>query len=178
MSELNELAKGVPPAASAAFPGAYYYEIFTADIAELSRALAIRRREEAKRVSIVADVLSVLARSGVGAAEIHGIGRTAAEAGLVAEAAACRSVGELVEREQRTRLAHEASSNEAREARRAQKEAESQRGRDAREHAEERHRRHQLTDELSGVKAALSREEEVTSTACSPRPSALPHAPD
>ena len=161
MSELDDLAKNIPPAASAVFPGAYYYEIFTADIAELSRALAIRRRDEASRAALQADVLSVLARPGVGPAEVHGIGRAAAEAGLVAEASACRAYGELLEREQRTRLAHEASSTEAREARRAQKEAEAQRAREEREHNDERHRRQQLADELAGVKAALAREEEV-----------------
>lgn len=161
MSELDDLAKNMPPATSAVYPGAYYYEIFTSDVAQLSRALAARRREEAKKAALIADVFSVLARPGVGPGEVHGAGRAAAEAGLVAEASACRAVGELLEREERTRLAHEASSNEAREARRAQKEAEAQTAREARAHADEKHRRQQYADELAGVRAALAREEEV-----------------
>ena len=39
-SELDDLTKNLPPPQSAVFPGAYYYEIFASDIAELSRALA------------------------------------------------------------------------------------------------------------------------------------------
>ena len=116
-------------------------------------------REEAQ-AALIADVFSVLARPGVGPGEVHGAGRAAAEAGLVAEASACRAVGELLEREERTQLAHEASSNEARK-RAARRRAEAQTAREARAHADEKHRRQQYADELAGVGAALAREEEV-----------------
>ena len=54
LAELDELAKHVPPASSTVFPGAYYFEIFSADVTELSRALEASRREHAKRTSIAA----------------------------------------------------------------------------------------------------------------------------
>ena len=160
-AELDDLTKNIPPATAAVFPGAYYFEIFSADVTELGRALAVSRRDQAKMRSLAADVLAVLGRAGVGAAEVHGAGRAAADAGLMAEAVAARNVGELIEREERARLAHEAAAAEAREARRAQKEAEAATARESRALQEERHRRAQLTDELANVQAALRGEEET-----------------
>ena len=160
-SELADLAKHLPPATSAVFPGVYYYEIFAADVAELGRALDAMRRSSARRRALAAELLTVLARPGVGAAEVHGAGRAAAEAGLAAEAAAARCVGELIEREERSRLAHEAAAAEAREARRAQKEAEAATARESRYLADEKHRRSHLADELKGVRAALVSEEQT-----------------
>ena len=161
LSELDGLSKSIPPQTSAVFPGAYYYDIFTSDVAELGRSLAARRRDEAKLRSLAAEVLRVLARPGIGAAEVHGAGRAAAEMGLVAEASAARTVAELIEREERLRHVHEAASAEAREARRQAKEAEAATARESRALLDEKQRRQQYADELNGVKAALAREEEV-----------------
>ena len=160
-AELDELSKNVPPATSAVFPGAYYHEIFASDVAELGRSLAARRREEAQKRALAADVLAVLARPGVGAAEVLGISRACDDVGLIAEAAAARSMGELIEREERARLAHEAVASEAREARRVVKEAEAVGAREARACADEKRRREQLQDELSGVRSAMALEEET-----------------
>uniref|UniRef100_A0A7S2MYR3 Uncharacterized protein n=1 Tax=Haptolina brevifila TaxID=156173 RepID=A0A7S2MYR3_9EUKA len=160
-SELDELAKQIPPATSNVFPGAYYFEIFSADVAELGRALAAARKEQARRRSLAVDVLNVLGRPNVGAAEVHGAGRAAADAGLMAEAVAARAMGELIERAEQSRLMHESATAEARESRRAQKEAEAVTARESRFLAEEKQRRAQLTDELEGVRAALRAEEET-----------------
>jgi hypothetical protein len=43
------------------------------------------RRSSARRRALATELLTVLARPGVGAAEVHGAGRAAAEAGLAAE---------------------------------------------------------------------------------------------
>ena len=160
-NELDELAKHVPAATSAVFPGAYYHEIFSADVQELTRSLGHRRREEALRRKLQTDVLAVIAREGVGAPEVHGAGRAAMDAGLGAEATAAKAVGELIEREVQSRRAHEIAATEAREARRAAKEAEANTAREARALAEEKQRRQQASDELNAVKAALALEEET-----------------
>lgn len=160
-TELEELSKNVPPASSAVFPGTYYYEIFTSDVSELARALATCRREDAKRRALAADVLAVLGRPNASPIEIHSVGRAAAEGGVGVEAAAARTVGELAEREERSRHAHEAAAAEAREAKRAAAEAAAATARESRLLADEKARRQQYADELAGVKAALATEEET-----------------
>lgn len=160
-SEIDDLAKHIPPPSSAVFPGAYYFEIFSADVADLGRAINLCRQQSARRHAVAAEVLAVLARSGVSAAEVHGVGRAAAEVGLAAEAAAARAAGELIEREERSRLAHEAAAAAAREARRVQNEAEAAAARAVRYLADEKHRRSQIADELAGVRSALKVEEET-----------------
>ncbi len=160
-AELDELAKAVPPANAGVFPGAYYFEIFSSDVSDLSRALAVCRREDASRRSLGRDVLAVLGRPGAGAVDLLGIAKAAGDAGLAAEAQAARTVSDLAGREEKHRLAHESSAVEARDAKRQAKEHNENMIRAQRQLEEETRRRRSAEDELAAIRAALQSEEET-----------------
>ncbi|KAL1510996.1 hypothetical protein AB1Y20_005821 [Prymnesium parvum] len=157
--QLEALAASVPD--DAAFPGAYYHEIFTADVHSLREALLASRREASRRGEAAAHALEAIGTPGATVAELLAAAKAAAAARLPREAAAATAASELAGRESTLRVRLEAVEAEARELRRNVKEAEAEAQRGAARLKDSERRRAAAEAEGEATRARLQLEEET-----------------
>eukprot|EP00967_Tisochrysis_lutea_P070646 scaffold93305_cov26-Tisochrysis_lutea.AAC.3 len=149
------------PAAEPLLPGAYYREILEADMAQLSAAVATAGRELERRRAISSDVLAVISRPAAGAAELAGVGRVAAEAGLHAEAAAAAQAAEVSRGLTAARAAAESAEDTARAAKRDAADSKAALKRERRDADDAKKTLAAVEDERNGLRVKLTQEVEA-----------------
>jgi len=157
---LDEL-RSLLPTVERFLPGQYYREILEADVAQLTQTLAGAGRELERRRAVAADVLAVIARPAVGAAELAGVAKVAAEAGMHAEAAAAAQAAEVSRGLTVARSSAEAAEESARAAKRDAADAKASLKRERREADEAKASLALVEDERNGLRVKLTQEMEA-----------------